>query len=64
LERFHFQRIVRAAIATAMRGYFSLWDSHGGTIPQINMCLGDKNCAPGVSIDAFTATDPTTQGES
>jgi len=31
VECFHFQRIVRAAVTTAMRRYFSLGDSHGGT---------------------------------
>jgi hypothetical protein len=30
-EGFNRQRIVRTAIATTMRGYFSLGDSHGGT---------------------------------
>jgi len=31
VEGFDLQRIVRAPIATAMRRYFSFWDSHGGT---------------------------------
>jgi hypothetical protein len=30
-EGFDLQRIVRTAVATTMRGYFSLGDSHGGT---------------------------------
>ena len=31
-ESFNFKRIMRTPIATAMRGYFSLRDSHGSAI--------------------------------
>jgi hypothetical protein len=39
--RFDLQRIVRTAIATAMRGYFSFGDSHLGTVPRnLSVCCG------------------------
>jgi len=31
VERLNLKRIMCAPVTTAMRGYFSLWNSHGGT---------------------------------
>ena len=38
MVRFHLERVVRAAVAPAVRADFSFWDCHGGTL-FVNSCL-------------------------
>jgi len=52
VESFHAKRIMSAAIAATMRGYFSLGDSHGGTIPRIKSFIASNNWA---SYNAFVS---------
>jgi hypothetical protein len=38
MVRFDLERVVRAAVAPAMRADFSFWDCHGGTL-SLNSCV-------------------------